>query len=240
MQNKKQKEAASRPVDGVGGENLLRVFVAIDMPASVKQEIGRIQEVLKKKHLLGRFSKEVTREVVYVQPKNAHLTMQFIGYIEAVALMPIKKLLKSVFFKPMTVELGHVGVFGKGDAMRVVWLDMVSPQPAADTRAVGFNPLTELAQRIEKALSMGTLNRKRPFQAHVTLARVRRVARSQQSDKGADKEVVKEILEEVVKNLSQVKVTPISFSVNEFLLKQSTLTRTGPIYVTLEKYRAQE
>ncbi|MBU1008160.1 RNA 2',3'-cyclic phosphodiesterase [Candidatus Dependentiae bacterium] len=185
--------------DGNGGRTLMRVFVAIEMPEIVKEEIGRVQDVLRKHNLF---------QGTYVNPEHAHLTLQFVGYIEPVALAPIKKLLGSISFHPIQAKLGCVGTFGSEMVIKVIWLD------------VEGKGIVDLVHEIEKALSLGTVARKRAFQSHVTLARVK-----ESSDVGELRETINEIC-----------VEPIPFTIDEFVLKQSTLTEQGPIYVDLEHY----
>ena len=183
------------------GKNLLRIFIAIDMPRAVKDEIREIQGTLRDLDLFRG---------TYVDPEHVHLTLQFVGYVEPVALAPIKKLLQGVSFKPIEAKLGNVGAFGREAFVKVIWLDLVG------------SGIVELAHKIEKVLSLGTLERKRPFQSHITLARVK---------DSRDSLVLRAALETIV-------VEPVSFIVNEFVLKQSTLTSEGPVYIDIERYEA--
>lgn len=187
--------------EGTEGKNLLRVFIAIDMPAVVKNEIRKIQGELKK-HDLFRGT--------YVDPEHAHLTLQFIGYVEPLALGPIKKLLESIAFSPIHARLDGVGAFENKMFIKVVWVNIEG------------QGIVELAHAIEKVLSLGTVARKRPFQSHVTLARVKQI----------------DDVEALRKLLTTITVEPVSFTIDEFVLKQSTLTEQGPIYVDLETYEA--
>lgn len=182
-----------------GGRNLIRIFVAIDMPTKVKDEIRKIQGELKEKKLFeGRF----------INPDDAHLTIQFIGYIEPIALPPIKKLLDPIKFDPISAKLGKMGTFGSNGFVRVVWLEIIG------------EGLLELAHKIEKALSIGTSSLHKPFQAHITIARVK---------KSEDFKALKQAVEEI-------NVEPLEFKIDSFVLKQSTLTSNGPIYVDLKNY----
>lgn len=186
--------------DSESGQNLLRLFVAIDMPREVVREIVRVQAELQRAKLFS---------ARYVDSRQAHLTLQFIGYVEPSLLGPIKKILDSVTFTPFEFTLGELGFFGE-DAIKVVWL-----------KAIG-EKIPLLAQRIEEGLSLGAKEKGRPFHPHVTVARVRS-SRSM----GRAQRV-----------LANIKVKPISFTVKEFVLKQSTLTPEGPIYINLQKYKA--
>lgn len=178
---------------------LIRVFVSVDMPEIVKKEVRKLQVKLKK---LGLF------EGKYVDPEIAHLTLKFIGYIEPVALMPIKKMLNSVEFEPIQARLGKVGAAGNHNSIRIIWLDILGEE------------IEKLAHKIEKSLSLGAVSLRRSFQAHVTLVRVK---------KTQDAVALRHALR-------TISVAPISFQINKFVLKQSSLTNDGPVYIDLEEY----
>ena len=133
---------------------LIRVFVAIDFPTEVKDEIASVQSQLQK---LNLFSGK------YVDPAHVHMTLKFIGYVYPSALTPIMKVLKSVQFKPINATLGNVGVFKEGDFIRIIWLDIISEE------------IYNLANNIERVLSGGLIARNRKFQSHITLARIKSV-----------------------------------------------------------------
>jgi len=183
----------------VSGSSLIRVFVAVDMPDAVRKEIKRVQDKIKELDLL---------EGSYVDHEKAHLTLRFIGYIEPSALPPIKKILKNVKFGKIDACLGRLGAFGSKDSVRVIWIEVLSEQ------------IVDLAKKISKELSFGKAQMQRPFQAHLTLVRVKNA-----------KDVV-----QLKEELREIKIEPIEFSIDKFILKQSTLTSKGPIYITLENY----
>jgi len=176
------------------------------MPEKVKREIEKIQNALRRLDLF---------DGKYVKPEHAHLTLQFIGYVEPQALGIIKNLLKTVTFRPIQAKLGRIGAFGNQMFIKVVWLGV---------EGIG---LTTLARDIEQALAVEDEDnkpvRKRPFQSHVTLARVK---------KAGDVNLLRGALE-------SLSVEPISFAIDEFVLKQSHLSSDGPIYVDLERYVAR-
>lgn len=187
----------------VQGKPLIRVFVSVDMPEIVKKEIRKIQTRLRKLDLF---------EGAFVDPEIAHLTLKFIGYIEPIALPPIKKMLSTVEFAPMNVRLGNIGAVGNNHSIRIIWLDIAG------------EATVNLAQKIEKSLSLGPILSRKSFQAHVTLVRVKKT-----------KDAVA-----LRHKLREIAVAPITFQINKFVLKQSTLTTEGPVYVELEAYDAKE
>jgi len=182
--------------------HLWRLFVAVDVPQVAKIEIARLEKELKKLNLF---------EGKYVNPDVVHVTLKFIGYVEQNALTPLKQLLKTVYFKPFNVTLGNLGFFGNRGAVHIVWMNLIASQ------------MKELAQNVQRTLSQMIPPDPRPFQNHVTLARVKSTVRPN-------------ALQEAIKNMS---VQPVSWTVNEFGLKRSVLTPEGPIYTDIDMYRAQ-
>jgi 2'-5' RNA ligase len=182
-------------------QNLLRLFVAIEMPGEVKDEIERIERELKKMDLF---------DATYVKPEVAHLTLQFVGYIEPSALAPIKKILQSIKFAPIKAETGKVGFFGDKNFIKIIWLEVVS------------QAIVNLANKISKGLSLESNNRSHPFHSHVTIARIKSVKDRKR----------------LIEALANLETNPVTFASDEFELKQSVLTPEGPIYIDLERYKA--
>lgn len=181
--------------------SLLRIFVSIDMPDSVKKQVENISNRLKKLDLFSG---------TYVNPDSAHITLQFIGFIEPVVLAAIKKLLGEIKFDSISAKLGKVGSFSDEEQIKVIWLEVLSEK------------IGELANTIDKKLSMGSITLNKPFKAHITIARAKECK---------DTEMLKN-------EISKIEVEPIEFKIDNFVLKQSSLTSEGPIYVDIEKYRS--
>jgi len=181
---------------------LLRMFVAVQIPDSIKKEIEIVQRKLRKLDLFAG---------TYVEPAHAHLTLKFIGYVEPLALPPVKELLKSVYFRPITVKSGRLGCFESRGSIKVIWLGLKG------------EGLVELAESIDGALSLKRTPKDKEFHAHVTVARVKTC-----SD-------IKKLRNE----LEAIDVPEQNFTVDKFDLMQSTLTPEGPVYVCLESYEGR-
>lgn len=181
---------------------LYRLFVAIDLPQPAVSEIIRVQDELKKANLI---------EGAYTNPNGAHVTLKFIGFVAQDAIVPVKQLLKTIYFAPFTVTLGKLGFFGNGMDVRIIWLDLFAPE------------LKEMTHRVNGALRRIIPPDTRPFQSHLTLARVK---------SASDSTALHEYIDQYV-------VEPVSWAVTEFVLKRSVLTPQGAIYTDLETYPAQ-
>ena len=95
---------------------------------------------------------------------NLHLTVRFIGTIEASAAEGIADRLAERHLAGFELELGDVGTFKRGRLVRVVWLQV----------RAGADAARELAAQVEaECVLAGLAPESRPFQSHLTLARAR-------------------------------------------------------------------
>jgi len=134
----------------------LRVFIAIDLPETLRAEIGRLQASLKK---LGA-------DVRWVRPEGVHLTLKFLGEVEEKTVEALAGSVESVcaVHPPPTLALAGTGVFPDQRRPRVVWVGLEGD----------LAPLTELQQAIDRAAeAFGFEPEKRAFNPHLTLGRVR-------------------------------------------------------------------
>lgn len=139
----------------------MRAFVAIDLPAGIRQELGRRQEDFRKK-LSALGGKD--REISWVRPEGVHLTLKFLGGISEEQLHQAVDRLNTIPpFKKFEVEVKGFGFFPNIKRPRVFWAGVASP-PA----------LSELAAKVDAAASeVGFAPEKRTFEPHLTLARFR-------------------------------------------------------------------
>jgi 2'-5' RNA ligase len=100
-----------------------------------------------------------------VAAANLHVTLKFLGQIEAARVDPIAEAIAAVVARTSVFELGvrGLGAFPSPGRPRVVWIGL---EPAA--------PLAALAGELDGALgTLGIPRESRPFAAHVTLGRLR-------------------------------------------------------------------
>lgn len=137
-------------------EGLVRAFLAIDLPDSLRREIGKIQDEMKP-HVRG---------IRWTRPEGIHLTLTFFGNIsqgEIAALSPaIENTAGGV--SPLQLRLGTPGVFPGIRKPRVLWIG-VDGEVAA---------LVKLQGEIERNLeTIGFKRESRPYKPHLTMGRFR-------------------------------------------------------------------
>jgi 2'-5' RNA ligase len=177
-------------------ENLLRIFVAVEMPPRVKEVFKKIRKELETSGIL---------DGTYTNPDIAHMTLQFIGYVEPITLPKIRELLSKISFEPIKATLGKV-VLIERRVPKLIWLGIIG------------EGIVDLVKQIKNVL--GIPEEGRVFAPHVTIVRVKETKDPR-------------VLREFVKT---IEVPQVSFTIDEFVLKQSVLTREGPIYCEIEKY----
>lgn len=132
-----------------------RLFIAIELPKSVKLEAGKIEQVL------SQFL-----DVRWVDPDNIHLTLKFLGYVEEETIAEIENRVAEATqgYSSFTLSLSNMGAFPTPKRPRVIWVGLTDE----------FINCEKMQRSIDKALSnMGFEKEKRPFQPHVTLCRIK-------------------------------------------------------------------
>lgn len=177
----------------------MRIFLAIEPSEHVRAKIFHESETLQQKNFFkGKF----------VDKKNLHLTLKFLGEISEEKLWEIEKKLKEVKFKEFECEIGETGFFDSEERIRVIWVGLVSDK------------LKELEKEISEKLAEFPKDYKE-FNSHISLARV--------------KEVINK--EGLVEQIKKMNFKNLKFEVNEFLLMKSELTEFGPIYRVIERFK---
>ncbi|MFA5259478.1 MAG: RNA 2',3'-cyclic phosphodiesterase [Candidatus Pacearchaeota archaeon] len=130
----------------------LRCFIAIDLSRECRQEIKKIQDLLKKNNLfLGRFT----------EPENLHLTLKFLGGISEEQILEVKKRLNEIKMPELHCEIGEIGVFSKSLA-KIIWVRL------------NGKGIFELQKQIDQKL-LGLFEKEKRFMSHITIARVKNV-----------------------------------------------------------------
>jgi len=128
----------------------MRLFVAVNIPSSVKQSISAVYCSLPKD------------KVKIVSPENIHFTLQFLGEVNENKLEQIKQLLKEVKFEQFALEIKDIGFFPNKDCMKIVWLGVENPAE-----------IIFLANKINQTLLPLGFKPDKQFVPHLTIARVK-------------------------------------------------------------------
>jgi 2'-5' RNA ligase len=137
---------------------VIRVFFAIDLPMSAKEELGRFISTLKKKAR--------THGIRWAKPVNLHITLQFLAETHTEHLPTlignVRSRLKGATHA-LNLECGALHLFPSPYHPRVIVLE-VTPG----------DKLTELSRLIGEGIKATNYEiEDRPFRAHLTLGRIK-------------------------------------------------------------------
>jgi RNA 2',3'-cyclic 3'-phosphodiesterase len=132
----------------------IRAFVAVGVPDLQRDRLAGCLETWR----------AVAPGFRWVTPESLHLTIRFLGGVEPGRLDALSDALRSLAVEPFEVGVGGIGSFGRGSAVRVVWLGLTA----------GGGALGRLAREVEaRSASLGFEPEARPYNPHLTLARSR-------------------------------------------------------------------
>lgn len=184
----------------------MRTFIAIELPQEIKDFLNTIQAKLKK----------TGADVKWVEPKNIHLTLKFLGEIDDKKLERILAIIEDTAESKnsFSMRISAVGAFPKINSPRVIWLNIDE----------GKTETEEIARDLEEKIAqLGIPKEDRPFSCHITIGRTRSTLN-------------REKLVQELKNLVDIgKGGNLAFTVTKITLFKSTLTPKGPIYEVLKE-----
>ena len=177
-----------------------RLFVAVDMPQTIIDEVIKIQRELQRKQLF---------EGHYTTPDNMHMTLKFLGEVDATVASTIGQALRSISLTSFQAKLGLLDVFYSGRRIKIIFVRVIAPEFA------------QLAAQLDDALADMFASEDRAFVSHLTVARVKQVP---------DNHVL-------LTELNAIAVQPLEFMVTEFVLKESVLVQEGAQHSIVERYQ---
>lgn len=175
----------------------MRLFIASPLTEKIEETLTELIFDLKQKG--GR--------IKWVNPKNIHLTLKFLGDTDEKLVEPIKKAIEETALRHNKIEstINSVGVFPNLNRPRVIWAGL----------SEGFEELKSLARDTENEMArLGFEKERRPFKSHLTLGRVK---------DGSG-------LQELTGAIKNYEFMPQKMTFDRIILFKSTLTRSGPIY----------
>jgi 2'-5' RNA ligase len=137
---------------------MIRAFIAVELPGEVREQLGKVQAVLRRARLGVNVS--------WVRIENVHLTLQFLGDIPEASVPTIGRQLDEVTAcrAPFELSAGGLGAFPGWNRARVIWV-------GCDDRQ---GRLGELAGAVRSAMDLiGFEPERREFAAHLTLGRIK-------------------------------------------------------------------
>lgn len=156
---------------------------------------------------------KTSASIKFVERENFHILLKFLGNIPEEKISELSPLIKEVVkrYSPFKVEIKGLGCFPSLNYIRVIWAGI----------SKGKDRLGALAEDIDNSLTkVGVSREDRKYIPHLTLGRVRKY-----------KEEIKKVIR-ANRNLIFGELT-----VKEIRLFESKLSKKGPTYLTLEKYK---
>lgn len=188
---------------GITVQEDIRSFIAFDIGnETVLKRIMDMQTVIAK----------AGADVKFVEPKNIHITIRFLGNIKQSMVERIYEAMQKIQFTPFNVKIHGIGAFPNLRYPRVLWAGIT--EGASQLQSI-FNQLEPLLR------NLGFKPDPKGFSPHLTIARVK---------SGRNKaELAKIVGENVDYDFGIVRAGCLR-------LKRSNLTPKGPIYSTLKEY----
>jgi len=155
-------------------------------------------------------------DVKFVEPENLHLTLKFLGEVSENQLDVIKKETEMAVsgFSEFQISIEGCGYFGNPNYIRVLWIGVNK----------GREKLIDIIDMLNKSLESVRRDEYKP-NPHLTIGRVR-------SGKN------REFLLHEVESLEHVKLGEIN--VKEIKLKESVLSRKGPVYNDIKIFKLKQ
>jgi len=144
------------------------------------------------------------RNVSPVAENNMHITLKFLGEISESKITLVKEAMQKINGEPFTLTASHVSCFGR-------------PPRVIKAEVTDNNNCSKLAAELENLLeAKGFAREEKKFSPHITLARVKN------PDAGLNAKI------------ANIAASEFGIcTIDKIVLKQSTLTPSGPIYKTL-------
>jgi 2'-5' RNA ligase len=187
----------------------LRTFIAVPVSDEVRATVARVEEGLRG---LGA-------DVKWVDPRSVHLTLKFLGNVEAGRVGDVTSALRAALAgtSARSIMVAGAGTFPPGKKnVRVVWLGITD----------GAAALVEMARRVDEACAgLGFAREERPFSPHLTIGRVRR-----ESGRLAD----------LARGVGALEFNPLKVDIDRVNLMRSELSPKGPTYTVLDSFALDE
>ena len=186
-------------------EKNIRAFLAIDPPEDILQAMSRLQEKLKR---------EISWRISWTKPQGQHLTLKFFGDISTEDVKNICSAVQNrVTSEPsLNLKIEKLGVFPDARRPRVIWCGVTGD----------VENLSVLQRQLDSDFAgICFPGEDRPFQAHLTLGRIK-------DSRGLTG------INEALKKYSAFAAG--EFNCTELILFQSKLSPQGAVYTKLAEF----
>jgi len=141
-----------------------RLFIALEIPEQVKQEIERAQAELRQ-----IFSQSAVR---WTRCEQFHLTLRFLGNVESALAEALVEAVRSACrdFGVLSLHAEHIGFFPNLKLPRVIWAGIHDSQARLAVLQRALNAATN---------DLTTEPAEERFTGHVTLGRIKQLKRSE-------------------------------------------------------------
>ncbi|MCL5959620.1 MAG: RNA 2',3'-cyclic phosphodiesterase [Chloroflexi bacterium] len=206
-----------------GGSDQLRLFVAVELPDEVKQALDGVEAQLERRMSGLPGARPAEQALKLVNPAGIHITLKFLGCVPAGRIREIEEALGRAFRSgsPFRLSLGSLGVFPSFSRPRVVWVGVTGD----------LERLASLQAQVETEMAaLGFAVEKRPFNPHLTLARVRESTGIAET----------RLIGQAVKDLSATPIHAPDMVVRGASLMRSQIFRQGAHYSCLAHFEFRD
>lgn len=135
----------------VAGSKKIRVFLGIKLSGSLKSQIESYQSRLKEHSLKAKWK----------DPENFHITIKYLGDIEADMIPKIDGVMKNIKSSVINLRVSEISAFKKKEKLRVIYLSLEGD----------LNQLNKLYEKVEMTMNnLGFKLENRSYTPHITLA----------------------------------------------------------------------
>ncbi len=190
-------------------KGFLRLFLAISVPETVREELRRFQDELRL--LLPPLP------IHWAKVDQFHLTLKFLGKVSFTDVPALREAARSICATtpPLFLCAEGIGFFPKEFSPRVLWVNIKNSD----------GQLASLQQQLEEAVRpFAEKQEEKEFIAHITLARFEKLNRHDAETFAA---------------LAKTDKVFGEWAVQEVQLMQSTLQRTGVLHAILDTFRTK-
>ena len=134
----------------------IRTFIAIEIPDDIISKFRKLQEGINVYDF----------KIRWVRSENIHLTLKFLGDVEAVKIGEIAEAISKTVegYTPVSLKAKGIGAFPGIKRPRVLWVGLTGQ----------LESLVKLQKTLDENLKvLGFPGEKRPFKGHLTMGRIK-------------------------------------------------------------------